>query len=333
MSRSSLAAPLCLILMAAPMSAQDSADEEIRVLVQGGELVGVLTRPNDPIAAVVLLSGGGASDRDYAAPSGLRTFRALAAAFALESIATLRFDDRGAGATSAPIASPADPVDDLARIGAWIRERDDLRGIEPFVLGHSIGGMVAVAAAAGWPELAGLLLLSSPALPGPEALVSQRRQVLRLQGVTDPALSEQMELFNLTLRATQRGTGWEEIETLSDALLGDGAPGYLAEHRNPMFQWMAHFEPNSLLVDSDVPLLYVFGEADVLVAASDHRSAAETLVRGRPSSSVVVVPHMNHALQTSALPGPAGWSEGGDDFAEGLVDELVKWLREVVTSR
>jgi hypothetical protein len=82
------------------------------------------------------------------------------------------------------ISDPDTHVDDIA----WLCGRLALE--RPVIVGHSLGGLLALALAARHPELpAGVVALDSPLLPPPERLELMRRLFARLRG---PAYAEEM---------------------------------------------------------------------------------------------------------------------------------------------
>src|SRR5438309_788549 len=101
--------PLCL-LAAASATAQtpDKPYNEEDVTFQNGAitLAGTLTIPNGdgPFPAVVMVTGSGLQNRDEEL-FGFKPFAVIADHFARHGIATLRYDDRGAGGSKGNIAS------------------------------------------------------------------------------------------------------------------------------------------------------------------------------------------------------------------------------------
>ncbi|MEH3087888.1 MAG: alpha/beta fold hydrolase [Xylophilus ampelinus] len=167
---SKFAAAACIV-----SSAQAYADppwHSTVLEVQGpqGPLRGTLLVPADAAsggAVVLIVPGSGPTDRDGNGASGLRaaSYRLLAEGLAMQGIATLRIDKRGLFGSASAVSNPNDVTisayaDDVARWVSALRQRSQASCI--WVLGHSEGGVVALAAAPHVPGICGLVLLATP---------------------------------------------------------------------------------------------------------------------------------------------------------------------------
>ena len=167
-------------------------------LVDGGQLVGLLDRPDPdaPIGTVVVLHGlGGSSD----GPGPRR----LALALAAEGFAVLRLNLRGAG-RGRPLARGTYCAlcnDDLRPAVAWARKLAADRPL--FGAGISLGGTVLLNAGLGGLGFDGLVSVSSPLDLGVCAVQFERRrnrvyqrwlmQRLREQTLADPGGLQEAE--------------------------------------------------------------------------------------------------------------------------------------------
>jgi uncharacterized protein len=179
---------------APPPGASYRAEDVSIPVREGVTLAGTLTLPRDaglPAPAVVLVSGGGAQDRDcYAAVGGgWRPFRELAHALTSRGIAVLRFDDRGVGASTGDFGSATERegLEDVKAVLAFLRGRGDVAGDRIALLGHSEGARVAMWAAAEDGTLAGLVLMAGAADPRGAALAQARWQVEHTPGIPPSA--------------------------------------------------------------------------------------------------------------------------------------------------
>ncbi|MGH9464530.1 MAG: alpha/beta hydrolase family protein, partial [Thermoanaerobaculia bacterium] len=150
--------------------------EEVRVRTGEVELAGTLTLPagSGPFPAIVLLSGSGAQDRDGAI-LGHRPLAVLADALARRGVAALRCDDRGVGGSAGSLGAATTEVlagDALAAVD-FLSARSDIGAGRVGLLGHSEGGLVASLAASRRPEVAFVVLLATPGVPGRELLPLQ----------------------------------------------------------------------------------------------------------------------------------------------------------------
>ena len=145
-------------------------------------LPGTLAMPkgDGPFPAVVLVHGSGAHDRDETIGPN-KPFLDIARGLAAQGIAVLRYEKRSK-ARPQDFAGAAFGIDDETTNDAVLAV-DALRkteGINPkrvFVLGHSLGGMMAPRIAAVSGHVAGLVLLAAPARPLLDIVVEQNRRM------------------------------------------------------------------------------------------------------------------------------------------------------------
>ncbi|MBN2396749.1 MAG: lysophospholipase [Deltaproteobacteria bacterium] len=100
-------------------------------------------------------------------------------------------DHRGHGQSDGPrghVSSFYQYVDDLHTLVALSRENLP-EGVKVFLLGHSLGGLIALRFAARFPEVIDRLIVSSPALGMPEEPSSVKAFVVRMLSALRPTLS------------------------------------------------------------------------------------------------------------------------------------------------
>ena len=148
--------------------------EEVRFRGASEEvtLAGTLTRPafvaqGLRLPAVVLIHGSGPNDRDETL-YGHKPFRMLAEVFNSAGYAVLRYDKRGVGESSGSLrgATLIDYAADAEAAFDYLRSRPDIDGSRIGLLGHSEGGMIAPLIAARRNDVAWLVLLAPPTVPG-----------------------------------------------------------------------------------------------------------------------------------------------------------------------
>jgi hypothetical protein len=154
----------------------------VRPLVVGsplGPLQGALTLPagKGPFPGVVLVAGSGPSDRDETIGPN-KPLRDIAEGLAAVGIASLRYDKRtltyGAQMMARGDATVDDEVTDDALTAVDVlgqQKQIDARHL--FVLGHSLGAMMAPRIGKRDPALAGLILLAAPARPQLDVMIDR----------------------------------------------------------------------------------------------------------------------------------------------------------------
>ncbi len=147
------------------------------------ELPGTLTLPKSvtPKAGVVLVQGSGPNDRDETLGPN-KPFRDLALGLAAKGIATLRYDKRTYAhklalasklALKGSITVDEEVVSDALTALNVLRAQPELANVPVYVLGHSLGAILAPEIAAKDGQVAGAVLLAGPARPMEDGMVDQ----------------------------------------------------------------------------------------------------------------------------------------------------------------
>ena len=135
----------------------------------GINLAGTLTLPQQEgiYPAVILISGSGPQNRDSEL-LGHRPFLVISDFLTKNGIAVLRFDDRGTGASTGNFqsATSIDFAQDVEAGLAYLRSRKEIDSRKIGLIGHSEGGLIAPIVASRSKDVAFIVLLAGPGLPG-----------------------------------------------------------------------------------------------------------------------------------------------------------------------
>lgn len=126
----------------------------------------LLTPHSKPTAVILIVPGSGPTDRDGNNPLGVNasSYRLLAEGLASKGFATLRIDKRGMFASAMAVEDAnAVTIDDYVDdVRAWVKVlRREIQTPCIWVLGHSEGGIVALASAQE-EEVCGVMLIATP---------------------------------------------------------------------------------------------------------------------------------------------------------------------------
>jgi pimeloyl-ACP methyl ester carboxylesterase len=264
----------------------------------GCTLAGTFTEAAGPVAAALLITGSGRTDRDSSArlPGG-RTLRigvdrAVAGALAGARVSTLRYDKRGVGLSDGDyLRAGMDErrADARAALG-WLAARTT--GLPLLAVGHSEGAFYAAELAADG-AVAGAVLTAAGARPGEQILAWQTAQIAtRL-----PALARAV------LRVTRTDSVRSQRKRM-DQIKASRADVIRIQGFRVNARWLRDFlayDPRPVLASITVPVLAVTGEQDVQVPPEDVAVVGE-LVRGPFEGHVLA--GLSHLLRPD--PGSAG---------------------------
>jgi hypothetical protein len=154
-----------------PPYARTNAFTEKTFIVGSGEwrLPGTLTLPagaTNRVPALVLVHGSGPNDRDETVGAN-KPFRDLAWGLASRGVAVLRYEkrtkvhaDKFAASGIQTLTVKEETIDDTLSAAAQLRATEGIDPKRVFVLGHSLGGVVAPRIGQADPNLAGLIMLA-----------------------------------------------------------------------------------------------------------------------------------------------------------------------------
>lgn len=268
-------------------------------------------------ATLLIIPGSGPTDRDGNNPMGVAAapYRMLAEALAERGVTTVRVDKRGMFGSKAAVAdgNAVTIADYAADVRAWVKAAQARTGAScVWVLGHSEGGLVALAAGQQPDGMCGLVLVSAPGRRLGETI---RRQ-LRANPANAPVLPQAMAALD-SLEAGKR----VDTAGMHPALLPLFAPqvqGFLID--------LLSYDPPALAARLRMPVLIVQGERDLQVLPDDARA----LAAADPKAKLVMIPGANHVLKSVAGDDrAANFATYGDPalpLAPGIADAIAAFV-------
>jgi hypothetical protein len=209
------AAPSSAFTDAPYVTPANFTERDVTIDAGGWPLPGTVTMPTGqgPFPAVVLVHGSGPQDRDLTIGPN-KPFRDLARGLASRGIAALRYEKRTRVHGSKLAGLPAftvkeETIDDAVEAVEQLRKTAGIDPARVFVIGHSLGGMVAprIATAAG-NSLAGLVIMAGAVRSLEQSLVDQSMYLARADGTVTPDEEkrlEELETFVNAIRALKPG--------------------------------------------------------------------------------------------------------------------------------
>jgi len=282
-----------------------------------GPLKGTLLTPNSkPTAAVLIVPGSGPTDRDGNNPLGVNAsaYRLLAEGLASKGFATLRIDKRGMFASvmaveDASAVTIADYADDVR---AWVKVlKRETQTPDIWVLGHSEGGVVALASAQE-EDVCGVILIATPGRPMGEVL----REQLKASPANAQLLNEALPIIDALEH--RRRVETTNIHPALQHLFNPAVQGFLIDAFS--------YHPSQLISTISKPVLILQGQRDLQVAETD----ARLLKAANPQASLIIFPNMNHVMKAVTSDDPkeniASYAEPVLPLAPDLIDAIEHFI-------
>jgi len=309
---------------------------------QGVTLAGTFTSPQDkgPFPAVVLISGSGPSDRDETLFDH-KPFLVLADHLTRRGIAVLRFDKRGVGGSSAgsPGVTTRDFASDALGAVAWLAARHDVARQHVGLIGHSEGGLVALLAANSSTDVAFVVMMAGPGLPGDRLLELQTEAISRTSGVPEAQIAA-LQAINRQAYAIAKAPGEDAPALLKPLFEAAGLPpeAQVAQRQlllSPWFHFFVTHDPAEDLTRLRVPLLALVGDKDVQVVAQPHIAAIRQALdaAGHKDHTLTVLPGLNHLFQECRTGGVAEYASIEQTMAPTALDLNSSWIVAHAASR
>jgi dienelactone hydrolase len=307
-----------------PAAAIDTTYSERDFAVGDGEraLPGTLAMPkaagaDAAVPAVVLVHGSGPQDRDETVGPN-RPFLDIARGLAAQGIAVLRYDKRSKARpqdyAGGQVTVDSETTEDAVVAVAALR---NVPGVDParvFVLGHSLGAMMAPRIAAQSGHVAGLVLLAAPARPLLDILVEQN---IRLAVLDDAKTSDEEAAAIARLKGQVAAIRAGDEIASGDTPLGQ-----------PVAYWRSTetVDPVAEAKAIAVPMLVLQGAQDIQVVDADWQRWKGGF-HDDPNVEFKLYPTLNHfGIAVEGEQGLAQYQQPGH-VDPGLIADVARWIQ------
>jgi pimeloyl-ACP methyl ester carboxylesterase len=313
------------------------------------KLAGTLSVPRGagPHPAAILISGSGGQDRDETIFNH-KPFLVLADYLTRRGIAVLRYDDRGMGKSTGNLATATteDLAGDTAAGLAFLKTRKDIDPKRIGLIGHSEGGIIAPLLASRSNDVAFIVMLAGPGLPGEDILYLQGQTGLKLAGAMEAQLTRQRKLQEKLFAVLKKEPDNDKVAKLAraefDALLADLPEAEKKEAEAMKGQveaqvkmlaspWMRFFilhDPRPALKQVRCPVLALIGEKDFQVPPKENAAEIKKAFEagGNKDATVQELPHLNHLFQTSKTGALSEYGQLEETFAPAALELIGDWV-------
>ncbi len=292
----------------------------------GAALVGTFVVPRKSdlqyVPGVVLIAGSGPTDRDgnnSYLTDRIDLLKQIAERLGNAGIASLRYDKRGIGAsTPRPRGSLAlqenffawsNFVGDVQAAHAELLRQPEIKGYATAFLGHSEGGLLALAAAAamGAKRPHAMVLASTPGRTLAEIVLDQIDR-------NAPSFAGEAKRVIAAIAATGH---------VPDDVLRE-LQSLFPPYGGLFLKAALSFDPAAPLAATDNQCLLLHGGADrQVVPLADIQPLIDVLSTRVSGGEALVVPNVSHNLKTLVTPVDAGFA---GPLSPVIADKLASWL-------
>lgn len=308
-------------------------DESARMQANGFTLAATVSRPAGAKAgsrvrypAIVLVSGGGNTDRDELV-SEIPIFAQIAGALADAGFLVVRYDKRAVGQSGgrSDHATLEDYADDAKAAVAYVHRRKDVNPNRVALLGYGDGGWVAMLAVARNKQVAALALLATPGVGGSELVLLQQGHVLDRADLSPAERQVKIDLQKKIHKAVLTGNG-----------LNDLSPAVHRQVDTPWFRGFLAFDPAVVMRKVRQPILVAQGDLDREVFAPQADRLADLARRRKAPANkavtVVHVPGVNHLLAAATTGEPDEYPRLADrTVSRAVLTPVITWLQTALT--
>jgi len=318
----------------------------------GITLAGTLTTPGSggPFPAVILITGSGPQNRDEEL-LGHKPFLVLADWLTRKGIAVLRYDDRGIGKSGGDFSSATtlDFATDAEAAFDFLRKRGDIDTSKIGFIGHSEGGMIAPIVASRRPEVAFIVLMAGPGLPGDQILLMQLALISKAEGADDKSIQANVKLsrdiYTVLKKNKDNARAEQKIRKLFSNFDGKHAAdsgyqpmqeaqlaGQIKTLTSPWFRGFLIFDPVEYLSLVRCPVLAINGKLDLQVPSEENLQAVEKalIFGGNSRYEIKELPDLNHIFQTAKTGSVTEYSKIEETMAPVALETISNWILGIV---
>ncbi|MFA5658586.1 MAG: alpha/beta fold hydrolase [Oscillospiraceae bacterium] len=290
--------------------------EEIPIVVGSGEAAvdGIMTIPvgleKYPIA--VLVHGSGPNDMDETIGAN-KPFRDIARALAEQGIATVRYNKRYYQHPELSVSATATISEEVLEDASAAIDLAAEHSESVFVIGHSLGGMLAPKIALDNPEIRGIISLAGSPRKLEDIIYDQQMAAASAQGFSEEQLSQ---LSQDVLAVNDLIKAAEEND---DALYYGVAGSY----------WYSLNQINTpeIVGSLEIPMLFLQGGADFQIYPDKDFEEWKAILDGNENASFILYDDLNHIfMQTNGKIDTSEYETKGT-VDDKVISDISKWIK------
>ena len=250
--------------------------------------------PKSPPPIVIFVTGSGAQDRDETIFDH-KPFAVIADHLARHGIASLRYDDRGHGASTGSFegATTADFAQDAEAGIEYLRAYEGFDKVG--ILGHSEGGSVAFML--GHKGVADFIItMAAPGVVGEAILRDQMTTHSQKMGATE--ISEEVITNEL-----------DKIKT------------------SPWMSFFMAYDPTEDIRGTKIPTMAINGSLDTQVRSSLNLTKIRNFLPSHPKNLIKEYPGLNHLFQHATTGHVEEYQKIEETISPEVLSDIVTWIK------
>lgn len=317
---------------------------------EGINLAGTLTLPQKDgvFPAVILISGSGPQNRDEEL-AGHKPFLVLSDYLTKNGIAVLRYDDRGTALSEGDFnnATSVDLATDVESAIVYLKTRKEINHKKIGLIGHSEGGLIAALVAADSKDVAFIMMLGGPGIPGDKILLIQQRLIAQVSGTREEEIKATERMNRKIFDIIKTNTKYSNLKTdlrinlelflsenpnfkIPDGMTNDEFINLqIKTYDTPWMQYFIKYDPVPTLKKVRVPVLALNGEKDLQITPKENLRAIKKAFRKAKNKNVTIkeLPALNHLFQESDTGSPYEYQVIEQTYSPIMLEEVLNWLK------
>lgn len=291
-------------------------------------LNGILSLPDhctSMVPAVVLVHGSGPADMDESIGAN-KPFRDIAEALSAKGIAVLRYDKRTKiygkqmlKENPGDVTVESETIEDAILAAKLLKNDGRIDPDKVYILGHSLGGMLAPRIDAEGGDFAGIIICAGSPRTLSDILISQNDDVLSqlpkfLQKIANRQIAGLKAKFDAI-------SGMNEEKAKQTKILGKTYAWYFKE--------MAEHPVTNYLARTEKPLLILQGDKDFQVSTEKDFALYQQICIGKPNVRFKLYPGLNHLFMKSVYSRVKDFKKEykiPQKVSAEVLEDIAKWI-------
>ncbi|MDI3319232.1 alpha/beta hydrolase family protein [Pinibacter soli] len=312
-------------------------------------LAGTLTLPQKDgvFPVVVLITGSGPQDRNEELMRH-KPFLVISDYLTRNGVAVLRYDDRGFGESQGNFqtATTVDFATDVQAAVDYLKTRKEINKKKIGLIGHSEGGIVAPLVASKSKDVAFIVLLAGPGIPGDQLSLLQSGLLAKAVGASEADIKEantiNSKCFEIIKNAKDSAQLKRNLADYLNVAMGEGKDtpqikgvpvddtvlALVDQLSSPWMQYFLKYDPAPALQKVTCPVLALNGSKDIQVPAKvDLEGISKALAKGgNKNVTIKELPNLNHLFQECKTCTMDEYAIIEQTFSPLALAEVLNWI-------